>query len=528
MLSVTEPQRARFDEILAKSEKVVGTTKAALYLSIHGEPYQLIAWYGFKQPPRPQVAGNDLVVERLITRKSAYWINGATSDRRFYDLIHHAGTDSILVVPIRARRQLVGFIDYRDKADRKPFSNGDLPNAKDVVDEIAAAFAEFGMYGAGEEPESVRGETAGVLSTQRIVEAARQIVDRELSIVRPEAHILTQPEIDAAATALPGMLLMPGVVMAAFTAFGHSGDVQSVASRATPTEAALEAFESKLRAWVHKQPGLAFSGATRRTVATPLGESGPQVQPAHVNSVLSAPVQTPGVPGLVLSIAFETQPNRQTRVSLEHYLDLTRQSVVHAVSHYSLRSARQKVAEMLLEPDFQRYPDLREHCQRISMLAEEFALFIGLSSTEVEKVRIAAFVHDVGMRMLDYKRLYRKNQYSEDDFELIQHHSAVGAALVLESGLGDDVARMVLSHHERPDGKGYPSGLTGEQIPLGARIIHICDAFEAMTSLQSYQPPIPESAAVTQILRSAGAEFDLDLARRFDEMLARVSAFGIE
>ena len=79
MLSLKEPQRARFDEALARSEKEVGATKAALYLSIEGEPYELVTWYGFREPPRPQIAGNDLVVERLITRKSAYWINGATT-----------------------------------------------------------------------------------------------------------------------------------------------------------------------------------------------------------------------------------------------------------------------------------------------------------------------------------------------------------------------------------------------------------------------------------------------------------------
>lgn len=529
MLTLKEPQRARFDEVLAKSEAELGTTKAALYLSIQGEPYELVTWYGFREPPRPQIAGNDLVVERLITRKSAYWINGAMSDKRFYDVIHHAGTDSLLVVPIRAKRQLVGFIDYRDKGDRKPFANDDLPNAKTIVDEIVSLFAEFGMYGMRDEDAPTRnGDATGPHATQRIIEAARQVTERELSVARPERHVLTESEIDAIAAVLPGMLLMDGVVLAAFTALGHNGDVQRLAARSTITDAALEAFANKLSAWVHKQPGLDFSGSMRRNVTVPLGDAGPAVQPAHIASLLSAPVLAIGVPGLVLSIAFETPPSRQTRVALEHYLSLIQQAVVHAVSHYSLRSARQKVAEMLLEPDFQRFPELREHCQRISMLAEEFAQFIGLPPEEVEKIRLAAFVHDVGMRMLDYKRLYKKPQYTDEDFELVQQHSVIGAAQVLESGLGDDVARMVLAHHERPDGKGYPNGLTGEQIPIGARIIHICDAFEAMTSLHSYQPAIPESAAVTQILRAAGAEFDLELARRFDEMLARVSAFGIE
>lgn len=200
MLNLNEAQRARFDEVLARSESAVDATKAALYLSIAGEPYELVTWYGFREPPRPQIAGNDLVVERLITRKSAYWVNGATSDKRFYDVIHHAGTDSLLVVPIRAKRQLVGFIDYRDKSDRKPFANDDLPNAKEIVDEIVGLFAEFEMYNLKEaDAPTKNGELSPAQATQRVVEAAKQIAERELAVVRPEAHTLTEPEIDAVA-----------------------------------------------------------------------------------------------------------------------------------------------------------------------------------------------------------------------------------------------------------------------------------------------------------------------------------------
>ncbi len=529
MQTLTESQRARFDEALAQSETMVGASMAALYLSLGGEPYELITWYGFKQPPRPQIAGNDLIVERLITRKSAYWINGATTDPRFYDIIHHAVSDSLLIAPIRVKRQLVGFIDFRDKIDRKPFANDDLPKAKSIVDEMVTLFSDFGMYQLKEiDSPKKNGEASPAQVAQRAIEWARQITERDLMLVRGGLRALTEPEVEAAAAVLPGMLLMPGVVVAAFTAIGLIGDVQRVASRATVTEEALEAFEGKLRAWVNKQPGLTSSGTIRRSVSTPLGEAGPQVQPAHISSVLSAPVNVAGIEGLVLSIAFEGAPNRQTRVALEHFLELTQQAALHASSHYSLRSARQKVAEMLLEPDFQQFPELREHCQRISLLAEELAQFIGLPPEEVEIIRLAAFIHDVGMRMLDYRRLYKKAQYSDEDHELVRAHPVVGAALALDSGLGAEVARLVLSHHERPDGKGYPNQMAGEQIPTGARIIHICDAFEAMTSLTSYQPAIPESAAVTQIMRSAGAEFDLDLAKKFDQMLARVSVFGIE
>ena len=95
-------------------------------------------------------------------------------------------------------------------------------------------------------------------------------------------------------------------------------------------------------------------------------------------------------------------------------------------------------------------------------------------------------------------------------------HPIVGAALV-EPLLGSDVAQAVLRHHERVDGKGYPSRLTGQQIPLASRIIQIADAWVAMTSRQSYQSPISPDEAVRRLRQGAGAQFDRDLVAKFLE-----------
>lgn len=531
IIELSDEQRARFGAALSRCQETIGATKGAFYLSLGGEPYSLVTWYGFRKAPRPQVGGNDLLVERLITRKSAFWINGATSEQKFYDLIFHGESDSILVAPIRHRQQLVGFLDLRDKAGKRPFGKDDLPEAKEIVDSIVNLFGEFGLYGAPASAAAVEkgsDEAPGAEQISRIVERARQIVDLELSAARIRTKILAEPELDAAAGVLPGILNMQGVVIAAFTAFGHAGNIQRLVARGAVSDATLDAFDAKLRMWASKQSSLEISSSNRRSITLPFGEEGTPVHPGMVSSVLSAPVEVLGIRGLVLSIAFETPPNRHTRVALDHYLTLMRQAVDHGVSHLTLRLARQRVAEKILEPDFQHFPELVDHCRRISMLAEEFAQYLGLAPGEVEQVRLAGLLHDVGMRLLDYRRLYKKPQFNDDDWQVARQHPVVGAAIVAESALGVDVARMVLTHHERVDGKGYPHGLVGEQIPIGARILHICDAFEAMTSLSSYQPAIPESAAMTQIMRAAGAQFDLELSRKFNEMLARVSAFGIE
>jgi HD-GYP domain-containing protein (c-di-GMP phosphodiesterase class II) len=123
------------------------------------------------------------------------------------------------------------------------------------------------------------------------------------------------------------------------------------------------------------------------------------------------------------------------------------------------------------------------------------------------------------MRLLDYNRLYRKEPAGADDLKILREHTNVGAAIVGASPLGADIANLVLAHHERVDGTGYPNRLIGDQIPVGALVIQICEAFDAMTATDSYQAPVPAASAVSKIRRAAGAQFDNDIALKFCEMM---------
>ena len=127
------------------------------------------------------------------------------------------------------------------------------------------------------------------------------------------------------------------------------------------------------------------------------------------------------------------------------------------------------------------------------------------------------------MRLLDYERLYRRPNLTSEELRGMAEHPIVGAALV-EPLLGPDVAQAVLRHHERVDGKGYPSRLAGTQIPLASRIIQICDAWVAMTSPRSYQAPISYDQAATKIRDAAGTQFDAELAVRFLKSLNEIGA----
>jgi HD-GYP domain-containing protein (c-di-GMP phosphodiesterase class II) len=178
-----------------------------------------------------------------------------------------------------------------------------------------------------------------------------------------------------------------------------------------------------------------------------------------------------------------------------------------------------RVAEKLLEPDFSRYPELRRHAEAVASLTETFARHLGLSPAEVENARIVGLVHDVGMRLLDYERLYRKKDLSPEEVGFLREHPVIGAAMV-EPLLGTEIARAVLCHHERADGRGYPHELHGEEVPLLSRIVQICDAWVAMTDPESYQAPQRPEDAIMTIRGAAGGQFDAGLVESFVAMMA--------
>jgi len=515
-----------FKKILYRCLEDVRATKAAVYLSEEGKPYELSAQYGFPDSLRRQVKGNDPIIERLILRKASFFVNGLTSEQRFHEILFHSDSDRMLVVPLFARGQLIGFLDMRDKAQAQPFTPADIEKAKAIAKDFFELFAREQLFGqqasaAASTPEGGGGRTS--LPIARILDNARQTVTRELITAPAKGRILSEAEIAPVESILPAILAAPGVLLAAFSAFGHLGNIQPVAVRSSITQEAMKKFDEKLQNWLRKQGSPVLGELTRTKMLYPFGSGGAPIQPGQLGSILSAPVNVGNVHGLVLSAGFEQSPDRETQMHLANFLHVVEHVLEYSISHHSVRLLRQRAAERLLEPDFERFPEMLDHAKRVSDLADQFAHEIGLPAWQMEDLRLAALVHDVGMRLLNYENLYRKQNLTDQEFELIRQHPVVGAAMVAESPLGSEIARIVLHHHERPDGKGYPNGLTGPQIPVASSILHLCEAFDAMTAVDSYQPRMPESTALLQISRAAGAQFDAELARRFVAMLGGVA-----
>lgn len=154
------------------------------------------------------------------------------------------------------------------------------------------------------------------------------------------------------------------------------------------------------------------------------------------------------------------------------------------------------------------------HSRRVARNAALVAGGMGLSDEEVATVRAAATVHDIGKLDVPREILNKPGKLTPEEFEVVKHHAADGAALV--ACLGDaELTTIVRHHHERLDGTGYPDGLSGDEIPIGARILAVADTFDAIVSPRPYRAAATHKRAIDVLHRESGTHFDPDVVKAF-------------
>lgn len=152
-------------------------------------------------------------------------------------------------------------------------------------------------------------------------------------------------------------------------------------------------------------------------------------------------------------------------------------------------------------------PGLGGHLSRVGDRAAEVATALGLDQTQVEQIGQAGLYHDIGK--LAWPQYIRQGRpLSAADFKIVYRHPVVGAEMLEQSSTLIDLAPLVRHHHERFDGAGLPDGLAGEAIPLGARIISVCDVADAITMERTYDPARPHEEMVKIIKEAAGGQLD--------------------
>jgi HD-GYP domain-containing protein (c-di-GMP phosphodiesterase class II) len=166
--------------------------------------------------------------------------------------------------------------------------------------------------------------------------------------------------------------------------------------------------------------------------------------------------------------------------------------------------------------------ELREHARRVARLGLVIADGLGVDDATREDVELCALLHDVGKSALPMRVLAKPAPLDEEEWALMRIHTVEGERMVVEAGLGARLGALVRATHERWDGGGYPDGTAGADIPLTSRIVFCADAFDAMTNTRPYRRALPQVAAVAEVRRGAGTQFDPRVAGRFAAIVERL------
>jgi diguanylate cyclase (GGDEF)-like protein len=181
---------------------------------------------------------------------------------------------------------------------------------------------------------------------------------------------------------------------------------------------------------------------------------------------------------------------------------------MYAAKGKAERARHSQTQNVLMQLLTEREPALHSHLRGVGALALAIGRRLRLDSEQLDELRRAAELHDLGKLAIPDELLHKSGPLSEGERDFMRQHTIIGERILAVAPSLRVIARLVRSSHERWDGKGYPDGLAGDEIPLGARIIAACDAYDAIVSDRGYRAPRPVAEAIAELRRHAGSQFD--------------------
>jgi len=178
---------------------------------------------------------------------------------------------------------------------------------------------------------------------------------------------------------------------------------------------------------------------------------------------------------------------------------------------FESQSYRNNSIKSMIKAYHEKNPREEEHSKRVSILCEKFAEVLEMNYEDINKLKAISHLHDIGKIAIDEAILNKPGKLNDEEWETIKKHPEIGARIISTSHEYSVIADDILSHHERFDGKGYPRGLSGKDIPIRARMITIIDSYDAMTSDRPYRKAMTKQEAIDEIIRCSGTQFDPDL-----------------
>ncbi|MCM3877897.1 MAG: HD domain-containing protein [Thermoanaerobaculia bacterium] len=570
-----------YQDFLAVLSQKWRPSKAAFYtLDPTQSVFRLKAQFGFTRTDRlaERLGRNDTVVNYIYEHREPTFLNNVNAAGKLTDLMVQATSMRMLLAPLYLDGRIMGLVDVREKAGRPAFTQDDIIEISDLLRRFAIELRRIADARSGgsivltepapqiERPlDRVATVTAPTSSLERtsgfstaqlhtsgvfrragaplaepdgeagnqlpspVARALRLVEDTLARSVLPKAAAaagggLTPREAEFIGLYLPTCLSYEEVEVAAVSSFVPGAATVTVAARRSLDPDIAPALLENLEK-IFAKTAVPFPFAADpswRPLASPHGEA-PPLRRAEIVSIQSSVLDSSADGVVLFSLLFRHGPNPEVRESLRAAHVVLRNVLSGNRSEARFREAYRGLVNKLLEPGLLKRTALKTHSFNVGRMVRKLAAQLGVPPMEVEQITVAGILHDVGMRELSYDTLYTKRTLTDEELTLLRQHSRVGAYLVEEIPWPYPVAPLIKHHHERWDGGGYPDGLRGDEIPLGSRIIHLCEAFDAMTSPTSYRSVLSDYQAIDILESKAGTQFDPELTPEFKRMVEDAS-----
>lgn len=225
---------------------------------------------------------------------------------------------------------------------------------------------------------------------------------------------------------------------------------------------------------------------------------------------------------------YKTMDKNIARIFLTQLSIVIQNNLMHAENKKRSFGIIKSLAEAIEEKDAYT----RGHSERVMKYSIKIAEKMNLPISEIEKIQYAGILHDIGKIGISENILKKSGMLTDAEYEKIREHPLKGAKILMHMNSMKEIANIVKYHHERPDGRGYPEGLKGEEIPLGARILSIADTFDAMTSNRPYRKGMAIELVKEEIKKYSGTQFDTNIAEIVLDMIEKeeieIEKSGIE
>jgi diguanylate cyclase (GGDEF)-like protein len=519
--SICGEVRSAFDRDLARIE--------VLDLQNNELVVEAQAGYGAELLGRRAQCGQGLSGTAAMSREPVL-ANSVLRDPRYVAL--HPGVRSALSLPLWYRDNLLGVLSLESFREHS-FSQQDVLTLQSLADQLALALHNARAYQSALDQAITDGLTG--LKTHRYFMEALDVewrrstrTGRSFSVIMMDldgfkrvndlgGHLEGDKVLAAVATLLDARSRQSNVVAR------YGGDEFALLMPETNTEQA-EILAERLRAALEADHFLRAHGVTASFGIATFPDHGP-TQGEIVSLADSGMYLAKNCNGNCVKLAaLSPKPGDVERdEGLLAYLDVAVKRMFStdpgAISQYQHRLERMLRGPAGESPSLldtitalayaveAKDPYMKDHFQKVSKLAAQIAMQAGLSEAEIEEIRLAGIVHDVGKIHVPDPLRFKPTLLTAKEYEIVKSHPAWGAK-ILEPLKVVAIERIVRHHHESFDGQGYPDCLRGEQIPLGARIIAVADAFDAMVSARAYRKGRPVEEALAELRRCRGTQFD--------------------